>query len=204
MWTHVRALLNTSGTTWLGLGFADTKTKNTDGSCNHSLIYYWERGLDLAITKGAMPAGNGTPNPGSSNHDHSLNRIYDGTGYNDCCGTHAYCWVFRIDGNTGVDQVLCCGGSGTSSVWYRAVKVQASQECGLWENVSGEPCDTVGMTDPVSGLTYKNTSDNWVNRSGQDYACVDYGRGARGDWKSATSTKQGYNVGTSGSGFGNC
>lgn len=150
-----------------------------------------------------MPPGNGTPNPGTSSHDFSLNRILDGSGVNDCGGTYSFCWVFRIDGSA-ADQVKCCGGSGSSSPYYRAVRVDANQECNLSKSTGGTVCDTTGMTDPIDGLQYKTTSDTWVAWAGQDYGCVDYSRGARGAWNSATSVKGGYNVGTSGSSLGNC
>ena len=201
MWTHVRAEMDTAGTYWTGLGFADTKEASGSGS-THTLSYMWEYSDSSGIHNGAMPSGNGTPSPGTSNHDFSLNRIYDGSGVNDC-GSASFCWVFRIDGNA-TYQKICCAGSGSTSPWYNAIRVDANQECGLWKSSLGTNCDTTGMTDPINGLQYKTTSDTWVSWSGQDFGCVDYSRGARGAWNSATSVKGGYNSGTSGSGLGNC
>lgn len=184
--TFVNVLDNDPETlAWAQLGYQKRRYYTGQPSqCVLEHRYYWERALKtLGGTDDYALGTIDSPSPLGS-HSFNLNRLTTG-----CASGNSYCWHFRIDGNT---KHTCCGAWPTFTTSDR---VSTQIEC-RWDT-STSSCPAGGSLD-ITGLQYKTTGGSWLSWTGQDRACVDHGKGARGKWLSATQVAVGFNVSMSG------
>jgi hypothetical protein len=165
---------------WMQIGYEKDRFWAT--SCATDFFYYWEEndangGYTLGLISSPSPLGS---------REWTLERSHSG-----CAAGVNWCWRFEIDGAL---KHTCCG---DETGFENSGLLTVATECGD-DNFNAD-CPASGLNQSLGAFEYKDTSGYWFNWSGQDNACVDFDRSARGKWTSANSADAGYNVSLSGS-----
>ncbi len=165
---RVSTMLNAfskSPASWLQAGH---ETSYSDAGAATSR-WYWERRTSSNYTRTKISVGSGS--------SFSIRRFSD-------CGSGAPCWKnFR-----GTSLIATC--CNNLPEFQASDEVSAGAEC-LWTD-GRTACPATGSTG-ISALKFFKAG-SWVDWGGQDAACVNRGRLARGRWDTASSITVGYNV----------